>query len=174
MLFWNNDYSRGLASHMRPVTSAVRPASAQCCSGVIFRPMDWWSRIANKERHRFTEIYTGLPRGIDRNECYFALLYIVRQVKIPYSALQFRRNSPVFWCLEIPGIRYRVAHACGSRCTRGCKHRASLWFPENIRLLMWILSIAISIIDLNVHRWLTCAPRRSLWSIFFWSARKCL
>ena len=31
MLFWSNDYSRGLAGHMRPVTSAVRPASAQCC-----------------------------------------------------------------------------------------------------------------------------------------------
>ena len=33
---------------------------------------------------------------------YFALLYIARQVTIPYSALQFRRNSPVFWCFEIP------------------------------------------------------------------------
>ena len=31
MLFWNNDYSRGLAGHMRPATSAMRPASAQCC-----------------------------------------------------------------------------------------------------------------------------------------------
>ena len=31
MLFWNNDYSRVLAGHMRPVTSVVRPASAQCC-----------------------------------------------------------------------------------------------------------------------------------------------
>ena len=46
--------------------------------------------------------YTGLPRRIDRNEYYFAWLYIVRQVTIPYSALQFRRNSPVFWCFEIP------------------------------------------------------------------------
>ena len=39
---------------------------------------------------------------IDRNENYFTLLYIVRQVTIPYFALQFRRNSPVFWCFEIP------------------------------------------------------------------------
>ena len=39
---------------------------------------------------------------IDRNENYFALLYIVRQVTIPYFALHFRRNSPVFWCFEIP------------------------------------------------------------------------
>ena len=76
----------------------------------------------------------------------------------PIFCLQFRRNSPVFWCFEIPcqDIRYRVAHACGSRCTRaGCKHWAPLWFTENIRLPMWILSIAISIIDLNVHRWST-------------------
>ena len=51
MLFWNNDYSRGLAGHMRPVTSAVRPASAQGSAAgcVIFRPMDWWSRIVYTE-----------------------------------------------------------------------------------------------------------------------------
>ena len=87
---------------------------------VIFLPMDWWSRIVNTDPsgtvHRK---YTGLPRRTDRNENYFALLYIVRQVTIPYSALQFRRNSPVFWYFEIPcqDIKYRVAHACGSRCT---------------------------------------------------------
>ena len=45
MLFSNNDYSRGLAGHMRPVTSVVRPASAQCCwlchlssSGIVILP----------------------------------------------------------------------------------------------------------------------------------------
>ena len=37
-----------------------------------------------------------------RNENYFVLLYFVRQVTIPYFALQFRQNSPVFWCFEIP------------------------------------------------------------------------
>ena len=117
----------------------LAPSAAGC---VIFRPMDWWSRIVNTEPsstvHRK---YTGLPRKIDRNEYSFALLYIVRQVTIPHSALQFRRNSPVFWWFEIPcqDIRYRVAHACGFRCTRGCKHRAPLWFTENIRLPMWIL-----------------------------------
>ena len=151
MLFWNNDYSRGLAGHMRPVTSAVWPASAHAAGCVIFRPMDWCSLIVNTEPsgtiHRK---YTCLPRRIDRNEYYFALLYIVHQFTIPYSALQFRRNSPVFWCFEIPcqDIRYHVAHACGSWCTRGCKHRALLWFTENIRLPMWILSITILIIDL--------------------------
>ena len=46
-----NDYSRGLAGHMRPVTSAVRPASTQgsAAGSVIFCPMDWWSRIVNTE-----------------------------------------------------------------------------------------------------------------------------
>ena len=135
-----------------PRCGQLVPNAAGC---VIFCPMDWWSRIVNSGTvHRK---YTCLPRRIDRNEYYFALLYIVRQVTSSYSALQFRRNSPVFWCFEIPcqNIRYRVAHACGSRCTRGCKYRAPLWFTENIRLLMWILSIAISIIDLNVHRWST-------------------
>ena len=152
MLFWNNDYSRGLAGHMRPATSAVRPANAQCC---------WLCHLSSdglvESSGTVNRKYTGLPRRIDRNEYYFALLYIVRQVTISYSALQFLRNSPVFWCFEIPclDIRYCVAHACGSRCSRGCKHRAPLWFTENIRLLMWILSIAISIIDLNVHRWST-------------------
>ena len=58
MLFWNNDYSLGLAGHMRPVSSAVRPASAQYCGGVIIRPMDWWSRIVNTERHR-SQVFRG-------------------------------------------------------------------------------------------------------------------
>ena len=161
MLFWNNDYSRGLAGHMRPATSEVRPAGAQCCwlchlssDGLV--ESDCKHRAACGTVHRK---YTGLPRRIDRNEYYFALLYIVRQVTIPYSALQFRWKSLVFWCFEIPcqDIRYRVAHVCRSRCTQGGKHRAPLWFTKksNIRLPMWILSIAISIIDLNVHRWST-------------------
>ena len=42
MLFRNNDYSRGLEGHMRPVTSVVRPASAWCWW--LCRPMDWLSR----------------------------------------------------------------------------------------------------------------------------------
>ena len=51
MLFWKNNYSRGLAGHMRPVTSVVQPASAQgsAAACVIFHPMDWWSRIINTE-----------------------------------------------------------------------------------------------------------------------------
>ena len=66
--------------------------------------------------------------------------------------------GPEWWGPVLMGAgvdRNRVAHACGSRCIRGCKHRAPLWCTENIRLPMWILSIAISIIDLNVHRWST-------------------
>ena len=148
MLFWNNDYSQGLAGHMRPVTSMVRPASAQGC--VIFRLMDWWSWIVN------TKIY----RSSEENRSKWVLFRIAIYHSPGYNpifCLQFRRNFPVFWCFEIPcqDIRYRVAHACGSQCTWGCKHRAPLWFTENIRFPMWILLIAISIIDLNVHRWST-------------------
>ena len=97
MLFWNNDYSRGLVGHMRPShpwCGQLAPSAAGC---VIFHPMDWRSRSGTYHRK-----YIGLPRRIDRNEYYFALLYIVRQVTISYSALQFRRNSPLFWCFEIP------------------------------------------------------------------------
>ena len=148
MLFRNSDYSRELAGHIRPVTSMVQPSAAGC---VIFCPMDWWSRSGTVHRK-----YTSLPRRVDRNEYYFALLYIVRQVSIPYSALQFRRNSPVFWSFEIPRMPgHKVACRACVRIPiiRGCKHWAPLWFTGNIRLPMWILSIAISIIDLNVHRW---------------------
>ena len=87
------DY-RATCGQSHPWCGQLAPSAAGC---VIFRPMDWWSRSGTIHRK-----YTGLPRRIDRNEYYFLLLYIVRQVTIPYSALQFRRNSPVFWCYEIP------------------------------------------------------------------------
>ena len=143
MLFWNNDYSPGLADHMRLVRSAVRPAS-----GLSF--LRWMSGTVHRK-------YTGLPMRIDRNENYFALLYIVRQVTIPYFALQFRRNSPVCWCFEIPcqaqGSVSRMRadpDVLGKSCNTG--HSCdSQKYPSS----KWILSIAISIIDLNVHRWFT-------------------
>ena len=120
MLFWNNDSSQGLVGHMRqphPRCGQLVPSAAAC---VIFRPMDWYRIVNTEPSGTVQRKYTGLPRRIKRNEYYFALLYIVRQVTIPYSAPQFRRNSAVFWCFEIPcqDIRYRVAHACGSRCTQ--------------------------------------------------------
>ena len=87
---------RATCGQSHPWCGQLAPSAAGC---VIFRPaMDWWSRDC---KHRK---YTGLPRRIDQNEYYFALLYIVLQVTIPYSALQFRRNSPVFWCFEIPRV----------------------------------------------------------------------
>ena len=100
MLFWNNVYSPGLADHMRPVRSAVRPASAECCG--LCHPIDWWGRDCKTQSGTVHRKYTGLPMRIDRNDNYFALLYNVRQVTIPFFALQFRRNSPVFWCFEVP------------------------------------------------------------------------
>ena len=158
MLFWNNDYSRGLAGHMRPATSAVRPASAQYC---------WLCHLSSDglvesdckhraERHRSQKIYRSFE--VNRSK------WVLFRVAIYRSS----RYNPIFCTAvsaELPGvlmfwnpcqdISYRVAHACGSRCTRGCKHRAPLWFTENIHLPMWILSIVISIIDPNVHRWST-------------------
>ena len=121
MLFWNNDYSQGLAGHMWPVTSVVRPASAQCC---------WLCHLSSdglveSKRHRSQKIYRSSEENIYRNEYYFALLYIVRQVTIPYSALQFWWNSPVFWCFEIPqmpGHKHKVA----------C--RACVWIPMYLGL----------------------------------------
>ena len=122
MLFSNNDSSRGLVDHMRqphPRCGQLAPSAAGC---VIFRPMDWYRipayRIVNTEPSGTVQRkYTGLPRRIDRNEYYFALLYIVRQVIIPYSALQFRRNSAVFWCFEIP-------------CQDISRWRLVLYFPD--------------------------------------------
>ena len=149
MLFGNNDYSRGLADHMRPVTSAVQPASAQCCGCVIFRPMHWWSQIVNTEWHRSQKIYRSSEENrskwvlfriaIYRSSCYNPIFCPAVSAELP--------GVLMFWN-PVPGHKV----PCGSRCTRGCKHRAPLWFTENIRLLMWILLIAISIIDLNVHR----------------------
>ena len=140
MLFWNDDYSRGLAGHMRPLTSAVRPASAECCGCVIFRPMDWWSRTVNTERHGSQKIY----RPSEENRSKWVLFRIAIYRSSGYNPI-FCPAVPaelpgvlMFWN-PVQGLRYRVAHACGSRCTRGCKHRAQLWFTENIRLLMWIL-----------------------------------
>ena len=79
---------RTTCGQSHPWCGQLAPRPAGC---VIFRPMDWWSQSDSVHRK-----YTGLPKRIDRNEYYFALLYIVRQVTIPYSAQRFWRNSPVF------------------------------------------------------------------------------
>ena len=51
MLFWNNDYSPGLADHMRPVRSAVRPASAECRDLSFIR----WMECVKHRAAPFTE-----------------------------------------------------------------------------------------------------------------------
>ena len=150
MLFWNNDYSQGLAGHMRPVTSMVRPASAQCC---------WLCHLSSdglveSEPHRSQKIY----RSSEENRLKWILFRIAIYRSSGYNPIFCPAVSAellgilMFW-YPTDDIRKRVAHACASQCTRGCKHRAPLWFTENIRLPKWILSIAISIIDLNVHLW---------------------
>ena len=124
---------RTTCGQSHPWCGQLAPRAAGC---VIFRPMDWWSRSGTVHRK-----YTGLPKRIDRNEYYFALLYIVRQVTIPYSAQRFWRNSPVLWCFEIsrmPGSVSRMradpdvlvvvntSHRCDSQ-------RISIFRCENYR-----------------------------------------
>ena len=65
MLFWNNDFSQGLAGHMRPVTSVVRPASAQCC---WLRYLSSYGLVESDckhraERHRSQKIYRSSEKN---------------------------------------------------------------------------------------------------------------
>ena len=92
VLFWNNDYSRRLAGHMRPVTSGVRPASAQCCGCVIFRPMDWWSHT---ERHRSQKIY----RSSEENRSKWVLFRIAIYRSSGYNPIFCPAVSA-----ELPGV----------------------------------------------------------------------
>ena len=150
MLFSNNDYSRALAGHMRPVTSVVRPASAPCC---------WLCHLSSdvlgeSERHRSQKIY----RSSEENRSKWVLFRIAIYRSSGYNPIfcpAVSANSLAFWCFEIPRMPgHKVAcRACVRIPMWGCKHRAPLWFTENICLRMWKLSIAISIIDLNVHQW---------------------
>ena len=153
MLFWNNDYSRGLAGHMWPVTSVVRPASAQCC-WLCYLSSDG---LEESERHRSQKIY----RSSEENRSKWVLFRIAMYRSSGYNIIFCPAVSA-----ELPGVLMfwnptDAGHKVACRaCVRipmysGCKHRAPLWFTENIRLPMWVLSIAISIIDLNVHRWST-------------------
>ena len=147
MLFWNNDYSPGLEDHMRPVRSADMPASAECCAVVcVFNPMDWWSRDCKTQSGTVHRKDTGLAMRIDWNENYFASIYIVRQVTNPVFCRAVSAELPGCFDVLKSRARHKVAcrHTCGSRCTRDCKHRTPLWFTENFRPPMWILSIAIS------------------------------
>ena len=149
------DYSRGIAGHMRPVTSAVGPASAQCC---------WLCHLSSDglvESHRAAPFTENIP--VFRGEyikmstisyCYISFVRLQSHI-LPCSFGGTPRCFDVLKSHDCQDVRQRVAHACGSRCTRSYKHRAPLWFTEHIRLPMWILAIAMSIIDLNVHRWST-------------------
>ena len=156
MLFWNNDYSRGLAGHMRPVTSVVRPASAQCCWLCHFSS----DGLVESERNRSQKIYLSSEENRSKWVRFRIAIYRssgYNPIFCP-AVLAELPGVLVFWCFEIPRM---PGHKVACRaCVRipmywGCKHRAPLRFTENIRLPMWILLIAISIIDPNVHRWST-------------------
>ena len=153
MLFSNNDYSRGLAGHMRPVTSVVRPASAQCC---------WLCHLSSdglveSERHRSQKIY----RFSEENRSEWVLFRIAIYRSSGYNPIFCPAVSA-----ELPGVLMfwnptdartygSVSRMRADPDVLGVVNPGHLCDSENIRLPMWILSIAISIIDLNVHRWST-------------------
>ena len=132
MLFWNNDYSRGLAGHMWPVTSVVRPASAQ----------SYWlchlssDGLEESERHRSQKIY----RSSEENRSKWVLFRIAVYRSSGYNLIFCPAVSAelpgvlVFWNPTDAGHKHKVA--CRA-CVRipvysGCKHRAPLWFTETI------------------------------------------
>ena len=91
MLLWNNGYSRGLAGHMRPVTSVVRPASAQCC-GLCHLLSDW---LVESERHRSQKIY----RSSEENRSKWVLLSIAIYCASGYNPIFCPAVSA-----ELPGV----------------------------------------------------------------------
>ena len=86
-----NDYSRGLAGHMRPVTSAVRPASAQCC---------WLCHLSSdglekSERYRSQKIY----RSSEENRSKWVLFRIAIYRSSGYNLIFCPAVS-----VELPGV----------------------------------------------------------------------
>ena len=75
MLFWNNDYSPGLAYHMRPVRSAVRPASAECCGLCLSYDGLVESWLLNTERHRSQKIHRSSDENISKWELFRIAIY---------------------------------------------------------------------------------------------------
>ena len=129
-MFWNNDYSRGLAGHMWPVTSVVWPASARAAGCVIFRPIDWRSRSGTVHR----KIY----RSSEENRSKWVLFRIAIYRSSGYNLIFCPAVSA-----ELPGVLVfwnptDAGHKVACRaCVRipmysGCKHRAPLWFTETI------------------------------------------
>ena len=91
MLFWNNDYSRELAGHMRPVISVLRPASAQCC---------WLCHLSSdglveSERHRSQKIY----RSSEENRSEWVLFHIAIYRSSAYNPILYPAVSA-----ELPGV----------------------------------------------------------------------
>ena len=107
MLFWNNDYSRGLAGHMWPVTSVVRPASAQCY---------WLCHLSSdgleeSERHRSQKIY----RSSEENRSKWVLFRIAVYRSSGYNLIFCPAVSAelpgvlVFWNPTDAGHKHKVA-----------------------------------------------------------------
>ena len=104
-MFWNNDYSRGLAGHMRPATSVVRPASAPCC---------WLCHLSSdglveSEQHRSQKIY----RSSEENRSKWVLFRIAIYRSSGYNPIFCPAGSVelpdvlISWCFEIPRLPLR-------------------------------------------------------------------
>ena len=149
-----------------------------CCFEITITPGDWWATCGHShpqcgqlasgavavssfvrwtggvelytERHRSQKIY----RSSEENRSKWVLFGIPIYRSSGYNPIFCPAVSA-----ELPGVLMFwnpvQGHKVPCRVAHGCKHWAPLWFTENIRHLMWILSIGISIIDLNVHRWST-------------------
>ena len=91
MLFWNNDYSRGLAGHTWPVTSVVRQASAQCC-WLCYLSSDG---LEESERHRSQKIY----RSSEENRSKWVLFRIALYRSSGYNLIFCPAVSA-----ELPGV----------------------------------------------------------------------
>ena len=126
MLFWNNDYSRGLAGLMWPVTSVVRPASVQCC-WLCYLSSDG---LEESERHRSQKIY----RFSEENRSKWVLFRIAIYRSSGYNLIFCPAVSAelpgvlMFWnptdaghkvacraCVRIPMYSARVVNT-GHRC----------------------------------------------------------
>ena len=129
MLFWNNDYSWGLAGHTWPVTSVVRQASAQCCWLCYLSS----NGLEESERHRSQKIY----RSSEENRSKWVVFRIAIYRSSGYNLIFCPAVSA-----ELPGVLMfwnptDAGHKVACRaCVRipmysGCKHRAPLWFTEN-------------------------------------------
>ena len=154
MLFWNNDYSRRVAGQMRPVRSAVQPASAERC-WLCHRssyPMDWWSQDCKHSTAPFTEnipVFRGEWIEMSTiSHCYISFIRLQSHI-LPCS---FSRTPQCFYVLKSRArTQGSVSHMCadpdvlGIVNTRHCSD--SQKYPSS----------DVNTIDGNIDYWSKCS-----------------